>query len=211
MSIGSEFKAFAGALRADFLAAMSGSFSVPFAAVSVFADQKYQPLIWAFLAYSALIYAAFRLWRTQHLQVQALGMRLAREEVFRRNVDVGEAVAFLSLGVWGKRFSDVDAGGAEARSRASEALEAFLQGAADGDFPVWGKRGRSAIWEDIPAKFWLSHQIGWSSLLGMQPATERRKSSVDIDSLLVASKGYSFLMTSREAVERRAERDHSHR
>ena len=121
--------------RADWLAAMSGAFSVPFAAVSVFADQKYQPLIWAILAFLALTNAAFRLWRTQHLRVQALEVQIAGQDGFRRNIDVGEAIAFFSLGIWGKRFGDA----AATRPSVNEAVATFVQGAADGDFPVWGK------------------------------------------------------------------------
>jgi hypothetical protein len=52
--------------------AMSGAFSVPFAAAAVFSDQKYGPLIWGAMAYCALLFMGYLLFR----RVQNLEERL---------------------------------------------------------------------------------------------------------------------------------------
>jgi hypothetical protein len=44
-------------------ALMSGAFSVPFAAAAIFADSRYGSLIWSAMAYAALAFSAFLLWR----------------------------------------------------------------------------------------------------------------------------------------------------
>jgi len=53
---------FAQALRTYWLAAMSGSFSVPFTAAAVYLDNKYAQGIFALLAFCALWFAAYRVW-----------------------------------------------------------------------------------------------------------------------------------------------------
>ena len=42
---------------------MSGSFSVPFAAAAVYLDNKYAQGVFAALAFSAVWFAAYRVWR----------------------------------------------------------------------------------------------------------------------------------------------------
>jgi hypothetical protein len=58
--------------RAHWLAAMSGSFSVPFTALAVFAGDKYQQAVFGALAFAAFWFAAFRVWKIEHDKVLQL-------------------------------------------------------------------------------------------------------------------------------------------
>src|SRR5258706_11455692 len=53
---------FVRAFRGHWLAAMSGSFSVPFTAAAVYLDNKYAQGIFAMLALAAFWFAAYRVW-----------------------------------------------------------------------------------------------------------------------------------------------------
>jgi hypothetical protein len=102
--------AFASALRADLFAAMSGGFSVPFGGLAVFAGDKYQQLIWAALAFCALGFTSYRLWRTQHDRVTKLEAELEKANGAKpkniRNVCLGEAVSYVSFREWGHTFME---------------------------------------------------------------------------------------------------------
>lgn len=68
--------AFGRVLRANWFAAMSGGFSVPFSALAVFSDQTYQQLVWAALALAAFGFAAFRIWKTEYDRTIVLQSKL---------------------------------------------------------------------------------------------------------------------------------------
>jgi hypothetical protein len=72
--------AFAKVLRTHWFTAMSGGFSVPFAAAAVFSDQAYQQLIWGTLALGAFGFATFRLWKIERDTVVDLQKRLEKFE-----------------------------------------------------------------------------------------------------------------------------------
>jgi hypothetical protein len=67
-----NLKAFALALRAQWFAAMSGGFSVPFAAAAVFVDSKFGQLIFGALALGAAWLAAYRIWKAERERVLTL-------------------------------------------------------------------------------------------------------------------------------------------
>jgi hypothetical protein len=71
-----NFRAFVAAIRADWFAAMSGGFSVPFGAAAVFADTKYGQAIWGSLAVCAFVFAAYRFWSAEHASVLSLKEKL---------------------------------------------------------------------------------------------------------------------------------------
>ena len=63
---------FAQAFRGQWFAAMSGGFSVPFTALAVFLDNKYQQTIFGCLAFGAVWYAAYTIWKIEREKVVAL-------------------------------------------------------------------------------------------------------------------------------------------
>jgi hypothetical protein len=67
---------FAQAFRGQWFAAMSGGFSVPFAALAVFLDNKYQQVIFGCLAFAAIWYAAYTIWRIEREKVLKLEERV---------------------------------------------------------------------------------------------------------------------------------------
>jgi hypothetical protein len=68
---------FIRAFRKHWLAAMSGSFSVPFTAAAFFVDGSYGKLLFALLAVSAMWFAAYTVW---HAERQKLIVAERREE-----------------------------------------------------------------------------------------------------------------------------------
>jgi hypothetical protein len=60
---------FAQAFRQHVLAAMSGSFSVPFTAAAVFSDSKYGQSIFGLLAFCSAWFAAFTIWKAERQKV----------------------------------------------------------------------------------------------------------------------------------------------
>lgn len=71
-----NFRAFAVAIRAQWFAAMSGGFSVPFAAFSAFSDSVSGRVVWGVLAASAFAFSAYRFWATEHDRVLELEEKL---------------------------------------------------------------------------------------------------------------------------------------
>ena len=109
-----------------------------------------------------------------------------------RDVGAGEAVAYLCFGEWGKRF--FDAAESTATSGAAE-YDQFLQGAADGIIPMWGKKEMHRVYEPIPKEFWFKNRIDWFSLLRGDAHSESSTRS--------HSDRYLSLMTSRAALEKK--------
>lgn len=72
---GTNVRAFASAFRTHWFAAMSGGFSVPFTALSVIVDNKWTQFIFAFLAFSAVWVAAYRIWKPERERVLDLEER----------------------------------------------------------------------------------------------------------------------------------------
>jgi hypothetical protein len=188
---GKPFWAFTKALRADWFAAMSGGFSVPFAAMGVFADPKYQPQIWWALAGLAFGFAAYRLWRAEFDKVVSLEKQLNGEQHFARDVNLSEAVAYVCFREWGKTFGE--AAGSSPAVEAATAYDKSLQAAADGKIPIWGKREPYGVHEPIPREYWFTNRFEWFDLLKGKPSSEPSKGAFKGDS-------YSSLMTSKEAV-----------
>jgi hypothetical protein len=62
--------------RTQWLAAMSGAFSVPFATLAVFADSRFAQLIWVGLAVGSSWFAAYKVWGSEHKQILELEERL---------------------------------------------------------------------------------------------------------------------------------------
>ena len=188
---GEPFWAFLKALRADWFAAMSGSFSVPFAAIAIFADQKYQPRIWGALALLAFGFASYRLWNAQYDKVVSLEKQLSGNPNFQRDVGLSEAIAFVCFREWGKNF--LEATGGSPPVEATMAYERCLQAAADGIIPVWGKRERYSVYEPRPREYWFTNGFEWIDLLKGKASSEPHIGAFKGDS-------YSSLMTSKEAV-----------
>jgi hypothetical protein len=108
-----------------------------------------------------------------------------------RDVTVGEAIAYLCFGEWGKRFLDAAQSSAhDANSKLAE----FLQSAADGEIPIWGKKKTGGVYEPIPREFWFKNQIEWFGLL--------KDAALSESSIGNQGERYFFLMTSRAAMEK---------
>lgn len=109
-----------------------------------------------------------------------------------RDTSVGNAIAYVCYRNWDHGFSD--AAGSN-KVDAVAALQEFQQAAADDRVTIWGKAGRNAVFELIPAEYWRRHQIEWFGLLRGSATTEPTAS--------VADRGnrYEELMTSRSQVE----------
>lgn len=56
---------------------MSGGFSVPFAALAVFASSKYGQVIWSILAFSAFMIMVYRVWAREATKVSELSVKLS--------------------------------------------------------------------------------------------------------------------------------------
>jgi hypothetical protein len=113
------------------------------------------------------------------------------DDPVNRDVTVGEAIAYLCFGEWGKRFSDAAQSSAhDANSKLGE----FLQSAADGQIPVWGKKKTEGVYEPIPKEFWFKNRIEWFGLLKDAAFSESSRGA--------QGERYFFLMTSRAAVEK---------
>lgn len=106
-----------------------------------------------------------------------------------RDVAVSEAIAYLVVQEWEKSFLDV-----AKDINAAKLYDDFLQAAADGTVPVWGKKTNHGVYEPIPREFWYENRIEWFGLLKKSAHTESSKHSFKGDS-------YQALMTSRAAVE----------
>jgi hypothetical protein len=74
--MGNGPKAFFGVFRSQWLAAMSGAFSVPFATLAVFADSRFAQLIWVGLAVGSAWFAVYRIWSAEHELVTQLENRV---------------------------------------------------------------------------------------------------------------------------------------
>jgi len=191
--------AFASALRADLFAAMSGGFSVPFGAFAVFAGDKYQQLIWAVLAFCALGFTAYRLWRTQYDRATDLEAKLERADGAKpkniRNVLLGEAVSYVSFREWGHTFLEAIASQNAPLVNANQAYDYFLQALADDEIPIWGKKFQGEVHAPIENSFWFNNRLDFLSLAKKESASESS------DYVGTKATGYTDLMTSREAVE----------
>ena len=78
--ISATFQNFFSVLWGDWLARMSGGFSVPFGALAVWVDSKWASFIWVLLAASAFTLAAYRVWANERMQVNLLGTKLNNRE-----------------------------------------------------------------------------------------------------------------------------------
>jgi hypothetical protein len=81
------FSEFVHAFRAQWFAAMSGGLSVPFAALAVWADSKYAQAIFAALAFAAVWFAAFHVWKAERKKVDA---GCSREETRKQLAEIGK-------------------------------------------------------------------------------------------------------------------------
>jgi hypothetical protein len=82
---------FAGVLRQNWFAAMSGGFSVPFTAAAVHFDNKYAQLIFGCLAVASLYFAAYRIWKSEHDKVLVLQESLSPTRI--REIEAQESHA----------------------------------------------------------------------------------------------------------------------
>jgi len=110
----------------------------------------------------------------------------------RRDVTVGDAVAFVCLRIWGSHFWEA---AGNSSTDAVAAVRDLQQAAADGLVPIWGLRRGSDVFEAIPHEYWLRHQIEWFGLLRDSATTEPRVSAAD------RGDTYLSLMTSRSTIE----------
>jgi hypothetical protein len=113
------------------------------------------------------------------------------EKTPKRDVGIGEAIAFMCFGKWGSRFSE--AAGAPGVDTVSN-YNALLQAAADGAIPVWGKKQNYGVHEPIPKEFWFNNDFEWFSTLRGDAHSQSKTSTFQGDR-------YLSLMTSRVAVE----------
>jgi hypothetical protein len=129
--------------------------------------------------------------------IDRLGDRQKSETALqsRRDVSVGEAIAYLCFCEWGRRFVD-----AAASPDVSGNLEhtQFQQAAADGDVRIWGRPSAGRVYEPIPKEYWRENRIEWFSLLKGEPDTEPLGRAKETGPL----QRYNSLMTSRSDTER---------
>ena len=109
-----------------------------------------------------------------------------------RDISLSDAIAYLCFGQWGKSF--LDAAGSSEVDGAAE-YDHFLQAAADGAIPIWGRRESCSVYEPIPNDYWFQNRIEWFSLLKGNPESESSRHTLSGDR-------YLSLMTSRALVER---------
>jgi hypothetical protein len=202
MGSGTSVWSFAQALRTHWLAAMSGSFSVPFTAAAVFSGDKYQQIIFGCLAFAALWYGAYRLWRFEREKVLDLQRQLVRtgDSPSLRDVSLYDAVCRMFLGRWQKipvvdGHLDLDASGFQS---IHELISQVKQFAFDGRLPIWGKaQGQLAMWEQPKSTFWKNHQIDYLSFTDGDP-TELRVVPSNTSGQITSLRD---LMTSRSAID----------
>ena len=130
-------------------------------------------------------------------------LRLANDEINRqavnstgeaatgavvRDVDISEALAYIAFRAWGRGFDEV-----VASPNGAAEYDEFLQAAADGQIPIWGRRETYGVLEPIPAEYWRHHRLDWFTLVKGQARTEVAHARPP---------HYEGLMTSRSAVQR---------
>lgn len=77
----SEIKEFGQSILADWLARVSGGFSVPFTIIATYSNSSYGKVIFGILALFALLFAAFRIWRNERISLANIkSEKLAIEE-----------------------------------------------------------------------------------------------------------------------------------
>lgn len=108
-----------------------------------------------------------------------------------RDVSVDKALAYMVFGSWDREFYEVVS---SKPSTGAAKYDAFLQAAADGEVPVWGRKDEGGVHEPIPAEYWRDHRIDWLGMMRDNPCTERG----------TPGPRYDALMTSKAAVERLA-------
>lgn len=91
------FAAFLATFRRHWFAAMSGSFSVPFAAAAVYLENKYAQGVFAALAFSATWFAAYSVWRTERKKV--IDLEGSVTELFEAEQTIQRLVALQSRGL----------------------------------------------------------------------------------------------------------------
>ena len=117
------------------------------------------------------------------------------ERPARRDISVGEAIAYLCFGSWGKSFHDA---AASPEVSGSWEYNQFQQAAADGEVRIWGRLSANRVYEPIAKEFWRDNNIEWFSLLNADDHTEPI-GRVDTRGPVHR---YSSLMTSRADAER---------
>jgi hypothetical protein len=87
-----------------------------------------------------------------------------------RDTKIGDAIGYICYRRWGKDYGDAARSGQATGT--SEYVE-FLQAAADGHIPVWGKKSKSGVYEPVPASFWFKNQIEWFGLVWLRETLAR--------------------------------------
>jgi hypothetical protein len=110
-----------------------------------------------------------------------------------RDIGLSEAVAYVCFREWGKRF--IDAAGTSSVD-AANGYDVFLQAAADGEIPIWGKKESWGVHQPIPKDFWFQNRIDWMDLLRGEGCSESSQHAFSGDK-------YASMMTSKTAVEQK--------
>ncbi|MEO6607823.1 MAG: hypothetical protein ABIN69_05080 [Aestuariivirga sp.] len=109
------------------------------------------------------------------------------------DVGLGEALAFIASGKWGKVYSTYLMAETVVRS-ASTAYDEIRQAAGDGTVQVWGKIDTHGIYVKIDPDYWARNTINFMSLIEGEPKTEL----VSSNALVV----YRELRVNRAQIER---------
>src|SRR5882757_5744663 len=92
-----SIRSFALAFRGQWFAAMSGGFSVPFTALAVFLDNKYQQIIFGCLAFAAVWYAVYTIWKIEREKV--ISLQGAAHDRHRRRETKARLGEFIRTGM----------------------------------------------------------------------------------------------------------------
>lgn len=148
----------------------------------------------------AIIYTAFRIGTTAPPTNVPVIRRTNKssttsitDAAVSRDTSVSEAVAYACFRQWGKSFFEV---AASSDVDGAAGYDQFLQAAADGLVPIWGRRNQLSVYETISNEYWYKNRIDWFSLLRGDPKTESSEHTFSGDK-------YLSLMTSRAAMESR--------
>lgn len=77
---GTNFRSFIGAFTANWLAAVSGGLSVPFALLALYVSNGYQKTLWGILALAGAVTASYRIWSDKSRELERATADLETEK-----------------------------------------------------------------------------------------------------------------------------------
>jgi hypothetical protein len=123
---------------------------------------------------------------------------------FERDVWLGDAIWRAYLGIWhiplGEGILELNVSESEKQRFAMLVIREFRQIAFEGKLPIWGWKGDSTLWEEVPRDFWSKNHIEYIAVATNVPQDEI-KAQADNPYKSDTSQEWHHFMTSKAAIE----------